>query len=120
VEDKYSRILSLDLSTKSGWAVFQNGVLEKSGELAQVKVVNFNVNDKPWTQPEYPWNIIDAADEIAKQIYNLIGEQQPTFIVIENSVKGKNSQTQRLIEWFHFTVLREIKTLELPLAYMMP
>src|SRR6266481_4662318 len=65
VDAKYSRILSLDLSTKSGWAVFIDGILEKSGELEKVNVVNFNVNDKPWTQPEYPWNVMDAAHAIS-------------------------------------------------------
>lgn len=120
MEAKYSRILSLDLSTKSGWAVFQDGILEKSGELEQVKVVNFNVNDKPWTQPEYPWNIMNAAHAISGDIEKLILQENPTFIVIENSVKGKNSQTQRLIEWFHFTVLSVIKLQFLPMAYMLP
>lgn len=120
MEEKYARILSLDLSTKSGWAVFVDGKYEKSGELKQVKVENFNVNDKPWTQPEYPWNIMDAANSIAIGIEKLIIQEQPTFIVIENSVKGKNSQTQRLIEWFHFTVLTILKNRSLPFAYMMP
>jgi Holliday junction resolvasome RuvABC endonuclease subunit len=120
VEAKYSRILSLDLSTKSGWAVFVDGVLEKSGELEKVDVVNFNVNDKPWTQPEYPWNVMQAARLISEDIEKLILQEKPTFIVIENSVKGKNSQTQRLIEWFHFTVLTVIKLQFLRMAYMMP
>lgn len=120
MDAKYSRILSLDLSTKSGWAVFTDGVLEKSGELEKVNVVNFNVNDKPWTQPEYPWNVMDAAHAISDDIEKLILQEKPTFIVIENSVKGKNSQTQRLIEWFHFTVLTIVKLQQLPMAYMMP
>jgi Holliday junction resolvasome RuvABC endonuclease subunit len=120
VDDKYSRILSLDLSTKSGWAVFQNGVLEKSGELEKVNIVNFNVNDKPWTQPEYPWNVMQAARLISEDVEKLILQEKPTFIVVENSVKGKNSQTQRLIEWFHFTVLTVIKLQFLRMAYMLP
>lgn len=120
MEAKHSRILSLDLSTKSGWAVFVDGVLEKSGELKKVNIVNFNVNDKPWTQPEYPWNVMDAALAISRDVEKLILQEKPTFIVIENSVKGKNSQTQRLIEWFHFTVLGVVMLQKLPFAYMMP
>jgi Holliday junction resolvasome RuvABC endonuclease subunit len=120
VDTKYYRILSLDLSTKSGWAVFVDGIYEKSGELEKVNVVDFNVNDKPWERPGYPWNIMDAAHAISDDIEKLILQEKPTFIVVENSVKGKNSSTQRLIEWFHFTVLSIIKLQQIPFAYMMP
>lgn len=120
VEAKYSRVLSLDLSTKSGWAVFKDGVLEKSGELEQVHVKDFNVNDKPWERPGYPWNIMDAAYSISDGIENLILQEKPTFIVIENSTKGRNVSTQRLIEWFHFTVLLIIKQKSIPFNYLMP
>jgi hypothetical protein len=113
------RILALDLSTKTGWALFESGKLIESGTLEKVEIHDFNVNKHPNKSPYYPNNIFNAALGVGGSVCNLIHSKKSDFVVIENSVKGRNRHTQRLIEWVHFAVLDKILGLVL-LKYMDP
>ena len=68
-----STILALDVSTKTGWAAFQDGKLITYGQLHS-KVEDFNVNDFPDHSPKYPYNIIDAANSMTSQIMELVAK----------------------------------------------
>lgn len=117
-----SKVLSLDLSTKSGWALFIDGKLDSYG-LIRVKVEDFNVNSKPGPEksPKYPWNIMDAANGMGQKILELTSEHIPDTIVIENTVKGsKNRHTQRILEWIHKSVLEKLRPLGKKIFYMDP
>lgn len=110
------RVLALDVSTKTGWASFLDGKYEKSGSLPQVKVSDFNVNKDPQLAPQYPFNIVRGAEEVANRIVALWSEfDRIDLVVIENTNKGKNRHTQRLLEWIHLTLLRNLPT---PAVYM--
>lgn len=102
------RVLGLDLSTKTGWSIFENGEYIDSGALPKVLIDDFNVNKDPNKSSKYPYNIMDAADKVAKQVQDLIVNKIPDHIVIENSVKGRNRHTQRWIEWMHLYVIKII------------
>lgn len=95
-------ILSLDLSTNTGWAILEypSGKLLSHG-LLEVSVDDFNVNNRPETRPTYPLNIKEASDKMALQVYNLALGFSPKLVVIENTVIGRNRNTQRLLEWIH-------------------
>lgn len=112
-------ILAIDLSTKCGWSYFQDGKLIEYGLIVH-KVNNFNVNDEPNKQPEYPFNIVKSADEMGRLIFNKYSEKRPDKIVIENSVKGKNRHTQRLIEFYHKSLLDTLKSISYKVNYMDP
>ena len=45
-------------------------------------------------------------------------DKKPDHIVIENSVKGRNRHTQRLIEWIHFCVVKLLQIT--PFSYLDP
>jgi Holliday junction resolvasome RuvABC endonuclease subunit len=113
-------VLSLDLSTKSGWALFENGKYKSSGALERVSVVDFNVNDFPNKSPSYPFNVLDAAEKVCDLVRALLSETNPDHIVVENTVKGQNRHTQRILEFCHYAVLTEIRKRETPLTYMDP
>ena len=98
------RVLGLDLSSKTGYSILNDGKLEEYG-LIKVEIVNFNVNDFPNLVPEYPINLINAANEMADKIEGLVLLKKPDSIVIENTVKGRNRNTQRWLEWLHFAVV---------------
>lgn len=103
------RVLAIDLSTKSGWAVFEDTTLKASGNLGHQPVEDFNVNADPNFSPKYPWNIMDAAECVAANVHALVSVHEPEHIVIENTVKGRNRHTQRLLEWLHFTLLFKLR-----------
>lgn len=102
------RVLAIDLSTKSGWALFEEGRLVDSGALTRVPVEEFNVNQDPQLQPSYPYNLISAANAVANLVISLVDAVRPDEIVVENSVKGRNRHTQRLIEWLHLRMLQAL------------
>lgn len=112
-------ILSIDASTKSGWAIFdEKGNLSKYGQLPHVKVENFNVNDDPNKQPEYPYNIVLGAEQVGLDILQLAESIRPSVIVIENTVKGRNRHTQRLLEFIHYCILTKLSSFKI--VYMDP
>jgi hypothetical protein len=103
-----SIILSLDVSTKTGWALFQDGKLTTYGQLHS-PIEDFNVNNFPDHSPKYPYNIIDATDSMASQIMELVAKFCPTDIVVENTVKGRNRHTQRCLEFLHYALLLRLR-----------
>ncbi len=110
------RLLSLDVSTSTGWALFVDGKLECSGVLPKVLITDFNVNKDPQKSPAYPWNIITAAEKVVDQIEELINSLGPTDLVVENTNKGRNRNTQRALEFQHFALLKRIQG-KFPMKY---
>jgi hypothetical protein len=100
------RTLALDLSTKTGWALFEGDKLIESGSIPQVKIEDFNVNADPNFSPHYPWNMMKGAATLAANVTDLVWLKEPGYIVTENTVKGRNRHTQRILEWIHLEVLR--------------
>lgn len=98
-------VLSLDISTKTGWALFKDRKLIEYGQL-DVGVKDFNVNKHPEKAGTYPWNLFTAAEDMAGKITQLGYRLKPDKIVIENTVRGRNRHTQRILEWIHFAVLK--------------
>lgn len=113
------KILSLDLSSSTGYSVLEDGRLIDYGTIV-VKVEDFNVNNNPELSIKYPYNMVDAANQMANKIADLVRRSCPTHIVIENTVKGRNRHTQRILEFIHKSVLDELRDLNTPIAYKDP
>lgn len=111
------KLLALDLSTNTGWALFEDGKLIGHGHLKKVLVKDFNVNNHPNKSKLYPKNIVDAAETVAYEVQTLLVDSSPDCVIVENTVKGKNRHTQRLLEYIHFTVS---KVLNFKFFYMDP
>lgn len=103
------RTLALDLSTKVGWALYEGSLLIESGNIPQVKIEDFNVNADPNYSPLYPWNMMAGAEQLRDRVMDLVNLKEPDHIVIENTVKGRNRHTQRILEWIHLVVLIALK-----------
>ena len=117
--NKPHRVLALDVSTKTGWALYVDGQLTDSGEMDQVKGVDFNVNKDPQQRPNYPHNILDVAVEVVKRIEWLMCGLPPVdVVVVENTNKGRNRHTQRMLEWIHLELVRFFRRAALPFRYM--
>lgn len=104
------RVLALDLSTKTGWAWFVDEKLIDFGTL-ETKVDGFNLRTRPERHPNYPWNIFRSTERVSEiVIYDILLKMDtfPDVVVIENTVKGKNRHTQRILEWIHCWVLHKM------------
>lgn len=94
------KVLALDLSSKTGWALFDEGKLTERG-LIQL--------DRPIVDyyPEYPWNYWRAAGWQAQNVNDLVKRIDPEVVVIEETNRGKNRYTQKFLEFLHCRVLEQ-------------
>ena len=83
------RIIGLDLSTKTGWSVFDDESLTDFG-LLSVELEDINVNDNPNKNPKYPFNILKGSKEMSRLVWDKVLEFNPDKIVIELTTKGRN------------------------------
>lgn len=108
------RILSLDMSTKTGWALLESsstGVnLEEYGKIAKTA-------EPPG---QYPINYVDWAYQVFGEIVDLIDRLAPDVLVIEETASGsKNIYSQKILEWIHFLVAKLIKESRIEATYLL-
>ena len=108
------RVLSLDVSTKTGWACAissDNGIkLMGYGTIPQIH------------QPEgnYPSNYVVWAYSCFKEIGKLIIKFNPQILVIEETSKGsKNAMSQKILEFIHFLLAKCIADNHIKSVYVM-
>jgi len=108
------RVLSLDVSTKTGWAIAIS-----SGD--GIKLENYGTLDQIH-QPEgnYPSTYIIWAYDIFKEIQKLIDKFEPDVLVIEETSKGsKNAMSQKILEFSHFLLAEYITNHNIESVYIM-
>jgi Holliday junction resolvasome RuvABC endonuclease subunit len=108
------RVLSLDMSSKTGYATIISGprgmVLEDYGTVPQIH------------QPDgpYPDSFVDWAYLLYGKVLELIERFAPDVLVIEETSKGsKNSYSQKILEFLHFLVAKLIKDTGIKSVYIM-
>jgi Holliday junction resolvasome RuvABC endonuclease subunit len=99
------KILALDISTKTGWALFseeeKGPTLSKHGHIISPALNTF--------ESKYPFNYLDLAAQVAGAIFNVIDDEQPDRIVIEETNKGKQRYSQKMLEFIHCTLIGYLK-----------
>lgn len=105
------KLLALDLSTKSGYALFEDGVLTGFGVLtAKKKVAEFG---------KYPFNYVIAADWMANKINDeLISKINPDVVVIEQTNSARNRFSQKILEFIHKSVLSLLQNTNIKVYYI--
>lgn len=108
------RVLSLDISTKTGYALIvssNDGIfLESYGTLPKI------------SEPIglYPSNYIDWAYQCFEKILELIDRFAPEVLVVEETSKGsKNAMSQKILEFIHFLLAKFIKETGIKSVYVM-
>lgn len=115
------RVLALDLSTNTGWALLEG----EMGQIPRIIETGTVANDQPVSAfGEFPWNTYDAALSIAsrvsQEIDHLAHQPDSTWkprgladvIVIEQTNKpGRfgNRYSQKLLEFIHCLLLGMLK-----------
>lgn len=104
-------ILSLDISTKTGWAVMDGAdVLTASG------VVHMARRPADFDLP-YPVNYAAAARSYATELLALLVDRSPSIVVVEETNPGHEVLSQRILEWIHMAVVEALGPL-VPVVYI--
>ena len=92
------KILSLDISTKTGWALSE--VKDGKFNLIEYGICKKrNIKDYDY---EYPRNYLKLSYECADDIVGLYKKFNPDILVIEETSKGsKNAMSQKILEFIH-------------------
>lgn len=96
------RVLSLDISSRTGWSVFADGKLTDYG------MIEHKVKGK-FHEGNYPLNIIESAEKMATDLCAVAKKYDPHFIVIEETNLGKNRYSQKQLEFIHCVVCINIE-----------
>lgn len=113
------KILSLDVSTHLGWALFEGETPTKYG-LLEVQVKDFKSDIRSYRDysPTYPANLLDASWSTLSNVKGLIDEHKPDFIVIEETNKAKQRFSQKLLEWMHYCLVSHFISQDLKFGYL--
>lgn len=97
------RVLALDLSTKTGFAVLD----EEGGEIA---LLEYGCIEVPTIEGmgEYPQNFVLAAEMVAEHCGKLVENFNPDLIAIEDTNGGRFRYSIKILEFIHSAVLRKI------------
>lgn len=108
------RILSLDMSSKTGWALIvssdegmlleEYGMIQKSAE----------------PTGKYPANYVEWANQVFGEIHLLITRLKPDVLAIEETVAGsKQVYSQKILEWIHYLLAFFIKQSNIEAVYLL-
>ena len=107
------KILALDISTKTGYCLFEDRNMITYGLLELPETQNDAIK-----KIEYPWRYVIRSMELARLMYQKVEQYHPDIIVIEETNKGKNRYSQKLLEQIHLSFLTLIQPLGLKVIYI--
>jgi len=92
-----SRILALDMSTKTGYAVLD---VDDSG-FVLVETGTLEKESEP--EGQYPENYLVWSGRCIQKIIDIYNKFEPDELVIEETAKGsKNNMSQKIVEFIHY------------------
>jgi hypothetical protein len=95
------RILALDISTKTGYAVFEDGELKRHGLIQlEKKILEYG---------KYPDCYLKATSDQADRLVALVELEQPDIVVVEETNKARAPYTQKCLEFIHCVFLFQMK-----------
>jgi hypothetical protein len=106
------RILALDISTQTGIALLEDGILVRNETLS--------LNKKIKDFGEEPFNYIKFAKTYIKLITDVIQETWPDQIVIEQTTKSRARMSQKILEFLHCCLLAELTDSKFEVYYLSP
>lgn len=105
------KLLSLDISTKTGWAVFTSSVVNYNvaqlHNYGRIDIVDKNIDQKidyKNFNNQTMQAIFKALGNFYSSINRLVDEYYPDIIVIEQTNLGRQRISQKVLEWLHLIV----------------
>ena len=104
------RILALDVSSKTGFGVLD--VEEDENKIPiGISLVQYGLIKMPVPLDEagtYPWNYIVASKKMGQVLAKLVSDIKPRVVVVEETNKGRQRYSQKLLEYLHSALLTYI------------
>lgn len=98
------KTLGLDISTKTGWSLFEGDQLVSFGLITKTKPLFSDYG-------EYPNNFIKVATDVVEQMVELVKLHKPEIIVIEETNKtGRfgSRHSQKILEFLHCLLVKDL------------
>jgi hypothetical protein len=121
-QGRIEKILSLDMSTKTGWAFFEMVIpptisskapdllLKEYGKIEQIHTPD----------GEYPGSFVTWAEDCFQKLKELIVRFSPdTLVVEETSAGSKAIYTQKILEWIHYRLAAFVVDTGLKIRYIL-
>jgi hypothetical protein len=100
--------LSLDLSSRTGWALWKGHKLQVFGLIEEI-IPDFKHNVKSFKDlpHNYPYNLIGAIDRLMDQLEVLFASNSIHFVVVEHTEGSSFRFSQKYLEWLHLAFFRK-------------
>ena len=114
------KFMALDISTKTGYAIFKNNDLVECGRVDLQKPSHYKADVKTFRDlpVDYPLCFIQTAETLATQCAYIFLRHECDMVVIEHTEKGKARLSQRLLEWINYAVVEEFRKRTIPIQYL--
>lgn len=101
------KILALDISTKTGWALLEGSMGAQPVVVSHGHACSGATVEKLSSDP-YPKNYIYTTNYVTGLIMVRYDQFLPDVVVIEETNKSKARYSQKLLEWLHLNTLNQI------------
>lgn len=105
------RLLALDLSTSTGWALLQR-------QEPQPVLLGYGIVAEGPSVKDYPWSYLERTERLAERIQQLVDAHKPDRILIEETNRSKNRYSQKMLEFIHRAVLDCLVGRGIPVHYI--
>lgn len=108
------KVLSLDISTKTGWAFFVSSP-------EKFTLIDYGKIDQIHTpEGQYPSSFITWSHMCVEKILEVVKKFKPDVLVIEETSAGSKAiYTQKILEWIHFLIAKFIVDTGLKVRYIL-
>jgi hypothetical protein len=117
---EHPKFIALDISTNTGYAIFDKGSLLKY-DVFTSKVVGYKADVKCFSDfpKEYPYNFIATAKILAAGCLKVIEENDIRYAIIEHPEAAKQRLSQRLLEWTHYELALRLQAAKIEFKYLL-
>jgi hypothetical protein len=105
------RILALDVSSKTGFAVLD---VDEDSNPVGIQLSDCGLIRMPVPLDEagiYPWNYITSSKKMGAELCKLVAKYGPRVVVIEETNRGKQRYSQKLLEFLHGALLNNLSNI---------
>lgn len=107
-----TRVLTLDLSTSTGWALLTEGAALCGYGVIQVDTAQFK------RALPYPSSYMHIARTVARRVETLWLQERPTVVVIEEVNLGRDRYAQKMLDFIHFAVCEFLESMNTKVVFV--
>jgi hypothetical protein len=102
--------VALDISTKTGFAIFSDKSLINYGTIFQEK--------SPLQFGPYPIGFVLFAEKVSQDVLSLVQGSGAKEVVIEETNASRQNYSQKILEFIHFAVVKALHSNDIKINYV--